>query len=64
MAWLVDPDDRTVTVLQPDQLPRVYEEADELTGGEVLPDLRIPVAEFFFVPGEGATTSPPGPASG
>jgi len=40
LVWLVDPDDRSVTVYRPDQLPQVFDENEELTGDDVLPDLR------------------------
>ena len=51
LVWLVDPEDRNVTVYRADRPSRVVEEDGELTGEEFLPDLRIRVAEFFFTPG-------------
>jgi Uma2 family endonuclease len=53
MVWVVDPEDRTVSVFVPEQLPRVADEHEELTGNSVLPDFRCRVSEFFFVPGHG-----------
>jgi Uma2 family endonuclease len=51
VVWVVDPENRTATVLLPNQLPQVLEEHDEITGAPAFPDLRFPVAELFFVPG-------------
>jgi Uma2 family endonuclease len=51
LVWLVDPEARNVTVYRPDKQPYVVEENQELTGEDVLPDLRCRVADFFFVPG-------------
>jgi Uma2 family endonuclease len=51
VVWVVDPDNRTATVLLPDQLPQVFEENDEITGAPAFPDLRARVADLFFVPG-------------
>jgi Uma2 family endonuclease len=60
LVWLVDPEDRSVMVFRPGQLPQVFDENEELTGYDILPDLRCRVADFFFVPGE---ESPPASAS-
>lgn len=52
LVWLLDPEARDCTVFRPN-LPNVYlEEADELTGMDVLPDFRCRVADFFVMPGE------------
>jgi Uma2 family endonuclease len=56
LLWLVDPEDRSVMVYRPGQLPRAVDETEELTGEDVLPDLRCRVADFFYLPGE--ETSP------
>ena len=50
VVWVIDPENRTATVLLPDQLPQVLEENDELTGAPPFPDLRCRVADLFFVP--------------
>jgi Uma2 family endonuclease len=50
VVWVVDPENRTATVLLPNQLPQVLEER-EITGEPAFSDLRFPVAELFFVPG-------------
>lgn len=52
LVWLVDPAGRTVTIYRAGQLPQVVEVDEELTGGEVIPDFRCRVADFFFLPGE------------
>jgi Uma2 family endonuclease len=59
LVWLVDPEDRCVTVYRPNQLPQVLEGNDELTGDGLLPDLRCRVAEFFYLPGEEAPSEEP-----
>ena len=60
LVWLIDPEDQTVAIHRRDQLPRVLEADEELTGDEYLPDFRCRVADFFFMPQEangGATPS-------
>jgi len=52
MVWVVDPEARNVTVHQRGKEPLIFEETEELTGGDVLPDFRCRVAEFFKLPGE------------
>jgi Uma2 family endonuclease len=51
LVWIVDPGDRTVGVHRKGELPRTLDETDELTGEEVLPDLKLGVAELFKLPG-------------
>lgn len=47
MVWVVDPEDRSVTVLtSPDEGRTLYESA-ELTGGDVLPGFTCKVSELF-----------------
>ncbi len=48
--WCHRPENRTATVLLPNQLPQVLEENDEITGAPAFPDLRCRVADLFFVP--------------
>ncbi len=50
VVWLIDPEDRTITIYRPDQLPQVLEENEELTGAPPFPDLHCRVADLFFVP--------------
>ena len=51
LVWVIDPDDRTVTIFRPGQSHALFREDDELTGGEVLPDFRCRVKELFTLPG-------------
>lgn len=47
MVWVVDPEERSVTVLtQPDEGRTLYGKS-VLDGGEVLPGFSIPVADLF-----------------
>jgi Uma2 family endonuclease len=50
VVWLIDPEDRTVTVHLPGQSPVLVESTGELTGGDVLPGFACRVSEFFVVP--------------
>jgi Uma2 family endonuclease len=52
MVWTVDPELRAITVYLPGDLPKVLEEEDELTGGDVLPEFRCRVADLFTFPGQ------------
>lgn len=47
LVWVADPETRTVTVYHPDRSSRLLTGADELSGGEVLPDFRVPVASLL-----------------
>jgi Uma2 family endonuclease len=51
IVWLVDPEVHSVTIFRPDRAHVVLDETEEITGGEILPDLRIRVAEMFALPG-------------
>jgi Uma2 family endonuclease len=57
LAWLVDPEARTVMVIRGGELPQIVEGNDELACEEVLPGFRCRVADFFYLPGE---ENPPG----
>jgi Uma2 family endonuclease len=50
VVWVIDPENRTATVLLPDQLPQVLEENDEITGAPAFPDPRCRVVDLFVVP--------------
>jgi Uma2 family endonuclease len=50
VVWIVDPQNRTVTVLRGNELPQPLDENDEVTGEPTFPDLRCRVADLFFVP--------------
>jgi Uma2 family endonuclease len=52
LVWLVDAEVRSVTVYRRDRYPMVLDNSDELSGEEVLPDLRIRVSELFTLPAE------------
>jgi Uma2 family endonuclease len=55
LVWVFDPDTRTVTVFRPGEIQQVLTEQDALTGDGILPDLRLPVADLFRVPGTAPT---------
>jgi Uma2 family endonuclease len=50
LVWLLDPEVRTVTVYASGRY-HVLDDTEELTGDDVLPDFRCPVAQFFALPG-------------
>ena len=47
IVLVVEPRGRTVEIRTPDGRTQLLTEADELTGGDVLPDFRVPVARLF-----------------
>jgi Uma2 family endonuclease len=47
LVWVCDPAREAVTVHQPGQPPRVLGAADVLTGEDVLPGFRLPLAELW-----------------
>lgn len=51
MAWLLDPDERSLTVYFPDQSPKVLEADEEVNGFGVLPDFQCKVSDFFVSAG-------------
>ncbi|MCH7685584.1 MAG: Uma2 family endonuclease [Planctomycetes bacterium] len=51
LVWVLDPEARNLTLYRPEQHPVVYEETEEVTGFDILPDLKIRVADFFATPG-------------
>ena len=52
MAWLLDPEDETLTIFMPNREPIVLERDEEVAGLKLLPDFRCKVADFFAMPGE------------
>jgi Uma2 family endonuclease len=52
LIWVLDPEARNVIVYQTGKEYKVVEEAEELTGEDVLPDLRVRVIELFALPGQ------------
>ena len=51
MAWLLDPEEKAVTVFLPDHLPIVVEGDEELLGQGVLPEFRCKASDFFATGG-------------
>ena len=47
LVWLVFPEQRNVTVFTQDDLPVTLGVGETLDGGNVLPELRLPVADLF-----------------
>jgi Uma2 family endonuclease len=47
VVWVVDPRTRTVSVYGDGNKLAVLKESDELSGDDVVPDFRLPVAEIF-----------------
>jgi Uma2 family endonuclease len=52
MAWLLDPEDETLTIFMPGKEPIVLERDEDIAGLKLLPDFRCKVADFFVMPGE------------
>lgn len=61
LVWLVDPEDQTVGIHRPGELPIVAFDDDELTGFAALPDLRLRVRDLFTLPGAAPAANPPAP---
>lgn len=57
VVWLVDYEERRVTVYRPDRTLEVFDAGGVLTGGDELPGLSVAVADLFKLPGE-APVSP------
>ncbi len=51
LVWVLNPEARNLTAYRPAQHPVVYEATEEVTGFDILPDLKIRVADFFDTPG-------------
>ena len=47
IIWIIDPYRRTITVHQPDSVPKLFNVRDELSAEPHLPGFRIPVAKLF-----------------
>jgi Uma2 family endonuclease len=52
LVWLIDPEDRTVTVYRRDRGQYRVKHDGELTGDDVLPDFLCKVADIFHLPAE------------
>jgi Uma2 family endonuclease len=48
LLWRVEPKTRTVIVYEGTNAMTVFGEVDELTGGDVVPGFRLPIAEIFI----------------
>ena len=55
LVWLVDPDDQTVAVHRPGEIPLVAHGAELLLGYDALPDLTFAAANLFNFPGTAPT---------
>jgi len=47
LVWILDPHFRTVTIHRPGLPPKMLTEQDEISGDDVLPELRISVRQIF-----------------
>lgn len=47
LVWAVEPRLRLITVYAPDHSARVYTEAEEIEGGDVLPGFRVRAGTLF-----------------
>jgi Uma2 family endonuclease len=47
LIWVIDPDDRTVTIYRLDAEPQLVNVKQELVGEPQLPGFRVAVAEIF-----------------
>jgi Uma2 family endonuclease len=47
LVWVIAPEARTVTVYRPDGSARLVREPESLDGEDVLPGLRLPLADLF-----------------
>lgn len=49
MVWVIDPDERSLTVYEQPDEGRVYKGRSTIAGGDVLPGFNVAVAELFDV---------------
>lgn len=59
VVWVVDYEERNVTVFRPDRTHVVLKDDTELTGDPELPGFSCPVGEFFRLPGQKPPAPPP-----
>lgn len=57
IVWAVYPDEYTIIIHRRGQEPAICGFADDITGEEVLPDFRCPLARIFALPGEAAASA-------
>jgi Uma2 family endonuclease len=58
LIWVLDPVASNVMVFRPEEPTYVVKTSEELTGDDVLPQFRCPVAEFFALPGKKPAAKP------
>lgn len=58
VVWVADPENRSVIVNRPGELPAVADEDEELTCPDVLPGFTRRVADFFAVPADRPKPTP------
>lgn len=51
LVWVIDPEDKTVSVYRHDRSFDVFGPEQELSGGDILPSFSCKVADLFLVPG-------------
>src|SRR5262249_3221972 len=51
VVWMVDPDEKTVTIWSNEREPIVFRCGDNIANVPELPHFHCPVSEFFRVPG-------------
>jgi len=59
LVWVIDPEERIVTVYKPNEFHKVLDETDQLTGNGVLPEFSCRVADLFIIPGQQSATPNP-----
>jgi Uma2 family endonuclease len=52
LLWLIDPEERIVTVYRPNEFHKVLDETEMLTGNGILPDFSCRVTDLFTIPGQ------------
>lgn len=52
VVWVVDPEERSVTVYRPGTDLEIFDQTQHLDGGDVLPGFRCAVGDFFFSTGD------------
>ncbi|MGL4424604.1 MAG: Uma2 family endonuclease, partial [Gemmataceae bacterium] len=52
LVWVIDPEEETVYVHRQGEFQRVLDSTDLLSGNGILPELSLPVADLFRLPGE------------
>jgi Uma2 family endonuclease len=50
LVWLIDPEERTLTVYRKGREAQIHEESEEVTGEDVLPGLTVRIADCFYLP--------------